>query len=309
MGSEFQNLETVPRKEDLSREKFEADYFARQHPVVVSGSLGSWRASSEWSPEFLRKTYGDVSVHASLEIPERRDSGFSYWGSEVNWMPLRDFVDHLESSSRPCYIRQSRSTFFPNFEDFFDFTMFLDMEGRDPQYGLWFGSKGTDSGVHWDTESNILAHIYGRKRAILFAPSDSRYLCPYRSQIRWSPFNAFEPDFTLFPNARNATPYQVDLNPGDAIHIPRGWWHQIISLDTAISINCFFQPSCDFHHFVKSVARAGPMHVAQTARDFLMLGFFRSRQKTDSVSDIPTGQFLYNVARTSLARRLGIRGS
>jgi len=308
MSTEFLRWEEVPRETNISRERFESDYFSRQLPVVVSGKLSSWRALNEWSPEFLKEFYGDVSVHASLDIPERKDGSFQYWGSGVHWMPLNQFIDHIETSDElgSGYIRQSPSNFFADLNNYFDFDILLDMEGRNAGCGLWFGSKGTDSGVHWDTDSNILAHIYGKKHAILFAPSDSKYLYPYRDQIRWTSFSAFEPTFTSFPNARNATPYFVELNPGDALHIPRGWWHQVISLSTAISINCFFQPSCSFPHFMRSVAYAGPMHVAQTIRDFVTLGIFQKQlDARQIISDIPTGHFLYNIVRDAFARRLG----
>ena len=304
MNSGFLQVEKVPRETDLSQERFETEYLPRRHPVIISGNMTGWRALDQWSPEWLKESYGDVEVHASLDIPERSDD-FSYWGSDVRWIQLGQFVDHMGTSDRPCYIRQSPSRFFPNFAEYFDFDVFLTMEGRNAEFGIWFGSKGTDSGVHWDTESNFLAQIDGHKRAMLFAPSDSRYLYPYHDQVRWTSFNAFSPDFERFPKARKATPFLVELNPGEAIHIPRGWWHQFISLDVAISMNCFFQPSCGLSHFVKCISYGGPRHIAQTMRDFVMLGVFRSQKGVRIISDVPTGQFLYNIVHGAIARRIG----
>ena len=302
MKTGFTELRQVPRETEIARDRFEAEYFSHRMPVVMSGNIANWRALAEWSPQWLKDVYGDVKVHASLDIPER-GKDFSYWGANVRWMSLAEFVDHMTTSERPCYIRQNRSTSFPDFDKYYDFESLLCMDGRSAQYGLWFGSKGTDSGVHWDTESNFLAQIYGRKRAILFAPYDSKYLYPYPDQIRWTSFNAFAPDFERFPRASKATPYLTELGPGDVVHIPRGWWHQFVSLDTAISMNCFFQPSCDVGHFMRSIVYAGPWHVARTARDFVMLGLFSAHPEGRPVSDVPTGLFLYNIVRDFFARR------
>ena len=298
----FRELRQVPRETQITRDRFEAEYFSRRMPVVMCGEIARWPALAEWSPEWLKATYGDAKVHASLDIPER-GKDFSYWGSDVRWMPLAEFVDHMMTSERPCYMRQNRSASFPDFDKYFDFESLLCMDGRSAQYGLWFGSKGTDSGVHWDVESNFLAQIYGHKKAILFAPHDAKYLYPYRDQIRWTSFSAFAPDFERFPRASKAIPYLADLGPGDVIHIPRGWWHQVVSLDVAISINCFFQPSCDLGHFMRSIVYGGPWHVARTARDFVMLGLFRTQQGVRTVSDVPTGLFLYNIVHDFIARR------
>ena len=270
--------------------------------------MTGWRSLNEWSPEWLKNSYGDVEVHTSLNIPERGDD-FSYWGSDVRWMPLAQFVDHMKKSDQPCYTRQAPSNLFPDFNAYFDFDDFLNLTSRSATTGLWFGSNGTDSGLHWDTDSNFLAQIYGRKKAVLFPPSCSKYLYPYRDQIRWTPFNAFAPDFEQFPKARYATPHIADLNPGEAIHIPRGWWHQFISNEVAISINCFFQPSCGLRHFIKSAAHGGPLHVARLIRDFVVLGLFKSQQDSDTVSDIPTGQFVYDIVSGAIARRLTVGSS
>ena len=88
--------------------------------------MTGWRSLNEWSPEWLKNSYGDVEVHASLNIPERGDD-FSYWGSDVRWMPLAQFVDHMKNSDQPCYTRQAPSNLFPDFNAYFDFDDFLNL--------------------------------------------------------------------------------------------------------------------------------------------------------------------------------------
>ena len=118
MNSGFSNSREVPRETDIPRAQFETEYFSNQRPAIISGKMNRWRSFNEWSPEWLKKNYGDVEVHASLNIPER-SGDFSYWGSDVRWMPLAEFVDHMMKSDQPCYTRQAPSELFPNFDAHF----------------------------------------------------------------------------------------------------------------------------------------------------------------------------------------------
>ena len=298
----YQRTVNLCRETNISPDQFYENYFSKERPVILSGNMKSWSALSKWTPDFLKDVYGDIRVHASLNI-QSRSEGFKYWGNDVQWIRIAEYVDLLTTSSGPCYTRQAPASLFPNFNSYYNFNNIIPMDGRLAQVGLWFGSKGTDSGLHWDTESNLLAQIYGSKRAILFHPSDIKYLSPYKNQIRWTEFDSFKPDFELHPDAAKATPYFVELLPGDIIHIPRGWWHHFISNETAISINCFFQPSCSLYFFIRSIATAGSESIAHTIKDFIILGILKLDTKTRQLSDIPTGLYLYNIITESISRR------
>ena len=40
-----------------------------------------------------------------------------------------------------------------------------------------------------------------------------------------------------FPEFKNATSYKVELNPGDSLFIPAGWWHWVFSEDNCIAFS------------------------------------------------------------------------
>ena len=48
------------------------------------------------------------------------------------------------------------------------------------------------------------------------------------------------PDFTRFPKMRALEPLVVELEPGDAIYIPRRWWHHVRTLEISAAINYWF---------------------------------------------------------------------
>ena len=125
----------------------------------------------------------------------------------------------------------------------------------------------------------------------------TKFLYGYSDQIRWSRFNAFEPDFDAHPKARKAKALTGVLNPGEAIHIPRTWWHQVRSLDSAISINCFFRPECSLWHFRAAICNSGPSAMLNVGADFVRLGLFKRSPGNRLFADMPTGLYLYGFAR------------
>lgn len=65
---------------------------------------------------------------------------------------------------------------------------------------------------------NILVQVQGRKRLIMFDPSDIDYL--YVDGDKSLVNNIEEPDFETYPLVRHATFYTGVLNPGDCLFIP-----------------------------------------------------------------------------------------
>lgn len=54
-----------------------------------------------------------------------------------------------------------------------------------PDYNLWITSNKHDTGLHYDDEDGILTVVEGEKEIILFPPSDSVHLCPYKVEHKW----------------------------------------------------------------------------------------------------------------------------
>ena len=257
---QFPDIREIPRAHALTPEVFERDYLKPMRPVIITGTMERWRAFGEWTPETFKSKYGAAVVHASLDIPHKSEDGFRYWGASSRWMPMSEFVDTMTASERPCYVRQAPQDRMPGIEECYNLNDFLDMTGRDPDPAIWFGSKGTDSGLHWDFQTNMFAQIHGRKRILLCPPADSAKLYPYHDQIRWSRFDGLEPDFGKFPRARGAHPMIATLQPGEMIHIPRGWWHQLYSLDVSISLSCFCNPKVSLAYFIGRAWQAVGAH-------------------------------------------------
>jgi ribosomal protein L16 Arg81 hydroxylase len=102
---------------------------------------------------------------------------------------------------------------------------------------MWIGPAGTITPMHHDLTNNFIAQVVGRKRVLLCPPSEARKLGNTRhvfSDIR----DLEDPsvDLTRFPQLADLRIYPVDLDPGDILFVPIGWWHQVRSLDFSITI-------------------------------------------------------------------------
>ncbi len=104
-----------------------------------------------------------------------------------------------------------------------------------PQVGprLWAaGAMRTQT--HNDPDHNIACVVAGRRRFVLFPPDQvgNLYVGPPDRPPPLSLARIEDPDFARFPKFREALDHAVEatLEPGDAVFMPRYWWHHVTSL-------------------------------------------------------------------------------
>ncbi|XP_065220046.1 HSPB1-associated protein 1 [Planococcus citri] len=136
---------------------------------------------------------------------------------------------------------------------------------------IWIGSPGAHTPCHVDSYGfNIIAQVYGRKRWLLFPPSETDHLkptrVPYEESSVYSSIN-----FSCYRYSQDVEVnkcYVVDLNPGDVLFVPAKWWHYVENLSTAISINTWIPHENDnqwkleealVRYFVSSVVQDLPL--------------------------------------------------
>ncbi|KAK3844459.1 MAG: hypothetical protein J3R72DRAFT_438100 [Linnemannia gamsii] len=141
---------------------------------------------------------------------------------------------------------------------------------------IWVSLAGATTPLHYDRCHGILIQLVGRKRFVVFSHEDTHGLYPYdgisgpghASKVRGLghcfPFPPSSTSSTSssssastsasnkeyqqhlddnmaevqrrWPKIRNTTPWIVDLEPGDALYTPLGFWHEVTSVDHSISI-------------------------------------------------------------------------
>jgi hypothetical protein len=98
---------------------------------------------------------------------------------------------------------------------------------------IWFGHASNVSS-HYDTFDNVACVVAGRRRFTLFAPKyiDRLYVGPLDHTMAGQPVSlaaSASPDDERFPLFREIQDQALaaELDPGDAIYIPKLWWHQV----------------------------------------------------------------------------------
>jgi tRNA wybutosine-synthesizing protein 5 len=98
--------------------------------------------------------------------------------------------------------------------------------------------------THYDVADNLLCHLVGRKRVVLFPPEQSANLylplAPNSSSSPVLDIDHLDPRYPRFADAHKEG-IEVILEPGDILFIPAFWFHNVRSLSYAVSVNIFWQ--------------------------------------------------------------------
>eukprot|EP00050_Salpingoeca_kvevrii_P011409 m.15146 g.15146 ORF g.15146 m.15146 type:complete len:1016 (-) comp3415_c0_seq2:71-3118(-) len=239
----------------VTRDVFEKQLYPQRIPMLFRGcAFGG--ASQTWTPEFLKSAIGDREVSTHVSSAERMD--FTTRNFTFKVMSLSELVDSVfsppEDDDQRYYLRSMGKNFrkdvsnisetFPELMETFKLPAFLPEEiGGDRLFSsaLRIGSKGLQLWTHYDIMDNVLCNVIGRKRVVLWPPSEveNLYVEGATSQV----VDIDNPDLERFPRFANtaATRIELILEPGDMLLLPALWFHNVLPLTPCISLNFFFR--------------------------------------------------------------------
>jgi len=203
-----------------------------------------------WDSEVLRAKCPDerVSVHVSSDS----ELNFVEKNFKYEYMGFHDFLTRCveETDGQKFYLRSLGDrprkdpanifTQLPDLASDLDLLSYLPPTGADLFSSvLRVTSSDLQIWTHYDVMDNYLVQIQGRKRVILFAPSETKnlYLVGDKSQVH----DLNNPDYSKFPRMEGVEGYETTLVPGDMLFIPALWHHNCRSIDFSISINTFWK--------------------------------------------------------------------
>ncbi|RDX43373.1 Clavaminate synthase-like protein [Lentinus brumalis] len=189
----------MPKKLKLERvdpgtsaEEFFSRFVSKRKPVVLSGLLDDATfKGKQWTDlTYLATKAGDVEVMVEPIHPTANQ-----YGTDVERipMPFRDFLKSLRDDQGPHpYLTTQYSDEDPDAETVFppptnalkdDFPTVPRIMGNLflQQVNLWLGKsrEGSSSGLHHDFHDNLYCLLQGKKRFVLFPPSEVKNLAPY----------------------------------------------------------------------------------------------------------------------------------
>ena len=230
------NLRTVPRVQGLSADAFLRDYYAAGRPVIIQGEMDDWPATKLWNPEYLKRKVGTAPV----EFQGRRNANPSFElqkDAHKQTLPFDAYIDLITGrAGNEAYITAYNSggnnaALACLQDDVRPLSKFLTGKPGMP----WIGPIGTFTPLHFDLTNNLIVQVVGSKRFIMLPPSETPLLSNYRHVFSAVHDIADEDALARHPRARDAVTYEFDLEAGELLFIPIGWWHQVTALDFSVS--------------------------------------------------------------------------
>lgn len=229
-------LKPIPRESGLQKKEFEEKYLRPGKPVVLTDIVQEWPAFSKWTPEFFKTVHGDKQVKIY-------DQSFSQAGSSymknTREIPFSEYiVSLLEKNIDMRIFLYNIIKEIPELKS--DVKLPRIIEKMDNRFlFLFFGCKGSVTPLHFDIDMAHVMHtnFYGRKRWVLFAPSESRNLYHHPMTVR-SYVDVNQPDFKRFPRLKDIREgYEVILERGETLLIPSGYWHLVEYPESSFGIS------------------------------------------------------------------------
>lgn len=218
-------LQEIDRVKTLTKEEFLRDYFKKQKPVVFERIAENWPAIKKWNLDYMTKIAGDKIVPLYDDRPVDYTHGFNEPHLK---MKLSEYIELIKS--RPTNYRIFLWNILkeaPVLQEDFSYPDFgLKLLKKVPM--LFFGGENSHTFMHYDIDlANIFHfHFAGEKEVLLFEPNqrDFLYKIPH-SLITREDIDFLNPDYKKWPALKQASGYKTQLQHGNLLYIPEGYWH------------------------------------------------------------------------------------
>lgn len=229
-------LTPVPRLDTLDPARFLSEFKRPARPVVMEALTAAWPARSKWTLDYIQSVAGDVLVPV---YDSKRSTDRKHQHAAAAKMPLREYFDLLRAGENDLRL------FFFNLiaavpemrRDFAFPDLGLKLFKKLPV--LFMGGKGAKVQMHFDIDlaDILLCHFGAKKRVLLIPPEQTRFM--YHVPFSFSALFDVDfgtPDFGKYPALRHLRPFYTELNHGDVLYMPPGYWHYITYDDISFSM-------------------------------------------------------------------------
>lgn len=222
-------------------------------PVVLK-KLNIGNCQRKWDVNYLSQVLGETPVKVHVSPVGKMD--FIKKNFQYKTLCFDEFLKRASGCSSDYFIckgekyylrslgddpRKDISDIHKQFPGLATDLSFPEVFDRDHFFSSVFriSSAGVQLWTHYDIMDNILIHISGRKRVVLFPPKDALnlYMVGDKSEI----LDIEETDYSLYPKFRNVARFECVLDPGDILFIPALWFHNVTAIDFSISVNVFWK--------------------------------------------------------------------
>jgi lysine-specific demethylase 8 len=208
----------------------------RVRPSVFRGHAAAWPAVREWTFTRLAACVPDTPVAL---VDGNREAGSTQFTSTS----LRGYIAGLDREGRAGRVAYLKE---------FDLLraapgLNADLGHREllPRRSLaslrsWIGPAGSSTGLHHDYLDNIAVQVLGRKRWRLARPGTVERMGAVSPKYDpWAVLASCGVHQLAEQGARTEDLFEVETGPGDVLHIPAGWWHEVHNLSACLLFGGF----------------------------------------------------------------------
>ena len=231
------NLQNIDRVKNISKPDFIQNYLKPQIPVVIENLVDNWPAVSKWDFDYIKQKVGDKIVPLYDDRPVDYKDGFN---EPHATMKMSDYIDLLQKEPTKYRIfLYNILKEVPELQEDFDFPdVGLRLMKSLPM--LFFGGEDAHTFMHYDIDlANILHfHFQGKKECILYPNEEKKHLYKVpHSLITHESIDFSNPDFKRWPALQHARGYRTELEHGNVLYMPEGYWHYMRYITPGFSMS------------------------------------------------------------------------
>jgi len=231
------HLEDIPRVKTINREDFIKNYYKPQKPVVIEKLITDWPAYSKWNFEYMKQLAGDITVPLYDDRPVDYKDGFNEPHAKMKMANYIDLIRRQPTKYRIFLWNLIKEV--PQLQNDFSYPDFglRFMKGL-PM--LFFGGMDSHTFMHYDIDlANIFHfHFEGKKECILFPQTQNKFLYKVpHSLITHESIDFSNPNLQEWPALELASGFRTQLNHGEVLYIPEGFWHYMKYITPGFSMS------------------------------------------------------------------------
>ncbi|MGV2068407.1 cupin-like domain-containing protein [Agrobacterium sp. 22-226-1] len=213
-------------------------------PYLLKGAGKDWKSAEKWTLSALVERNTEIPVQLVRGNREKNQTRFEA-------STLREYLTHLQKAGsadqEPRYLKEFDllKTFPDLASDLPYFDLFPEKTIR--SHGAWIGPPGAKTGLHYDYLDNLSWLAEGRKRFYLAPPGSVESAGKLSAKYdRWAKLASIEiAELVELASDYGFRVLVIDLEAGDCLYVPRGWWHQVENLSASVFLGGFFGPQAE----------------------------------------------------------------
>lgn len=216
----------VDRKNSLPVADLHARYKRTGTPVIFGDLIRRWPATKKWNFEYIKQQAANVEVAI---FSNKKHLNLGYPKKPVLTSKLGELLEGLKTDENDFRVSKASIFSMPNLIP--DFTKpRLGFDFNKGKTNLYIGAQNAVEPMVQSSKivHRVYCHLGAPVAVLLIPPVFSGFMYRVgnsRDTVRDIDFN--DPDFEKYPALKYLQGYVAELNHGDSLYIPAGFWYCI----------------------------------------------------------------------------------